>query len=141
MCACTSLEAGLMWFGELWWWFGGGLGWFGGGLGGLGCLYEISEYPPPPTGVQNCLNITLFLSNVDFVFQNQLSGKISRSTITSSRSGPMFLSSLMVWVETVCFRLSTDSTSRPRSRQRVRPLMGFRNVGIMAICHGILVKI
>ena len=36
MCACTSLEAGLMWFGELclwfgvvWWRFGGGLGWFG----------------------------------------------------------------------------------------------------------------
>ena len=28
MCAFTSLEAGLMWFGELWWWFGGSLGWF-----------------------------------------------------------------------------------------------------------------
>ena len=43
MCACTSLEAGLMWFGELWWWFGvvwwrfgSGLGWFGGGFGWFG---------------------------------------------------------------------------------------------------------
>ena len=62
MCACTSLEAGLMWFGERWWWFGvvwwrfgvvwrrfgvvwrrfvvfgGGLGWFGGGLWWFWCV-------------------------------------------------------------------------------------------------------
>ena len=40
--AYISSEAGLMWFGELWWWFDGGLGGFCGGLGwfcgGLGCV-------------------------------------------------------------------------------------------------------
>ena len=27
-CLYISWEAGLMWFGELWWWFDGGWGWF-----------------------------------------------------------------------------------------------------------------
>ena len=88
MCACTSLEAGLMWFGELWWWFSGGLGWFGvvwrrfgGGLawfgdglgwfgvfwGGLGCFngpqciyIDTSVVPRTPV----LYNYLLVLSNV-----------------------------------------------------------------------------
>ena len=93
-------------------------------------MYEISEYPhppppPPPTRVQNSLSTLLFVKcRVCFsksVFSKSFQEYHQSVKQSSSRSDPMFLLGLMVWVQTVCFRLSTGNTSG----QRVRLWKGF----------------